>query len=149
MEKLINNIIHYEENIFYLKLYLNNIRKIESLNINGELFQKKIKDDLIFIDKTGKILMEHLFSNDKLLKKNDHFHSLSTLKKVFITEIETLISKNFVKSGDFSEIVKQNLKDIEVIDNLLDQLNKDSSEDLTTNEELNILFMDDNKDDEE
>lgn len=145
MENFINKIIQYEENIFYLKMMLNNIKKSHYLNINNELFNLKIKNDLLFIDKTNKILFEHLVKNDKLITKDEHLHSILELKRQFLSECTTLIKKGLIRDEDFSLLMLNNKKDIEIISGLLFSTQKDlNREDLTTNEELNILFMDEN-----
>ncbi len=150
MEKYINTIIQYEENIFYLKLCLNNIKKINNLSINRELFQKKIKDDLIFIQKCIEILYQHLMQNDKLITKNEQLHSLHNLMLLYIEEVEILIKRQFIKKSHFEDITFLNKKNIETISQILNSINSDiNKEDLTTNEELNILLMDDNTGDEE
>lgn len=144
MEKFINSIIQYEENIFYLKLLLNNIKKVHLVNINRELFQTKIKDDLIFINKTSGILFEHLLSNKKLITKDEQLHSIHGLKDLFIQEITNLINNDFIKKDDFIDIILSNKKDLTKIEEILDKINRElNKEDLTTNEELNILFMED------
>lgn len=150
MEKIINSIIQYEENIFYLKLLLNNIKKAHLLNINRELFQTKIKSDLIFINKTSAILFEHLLANQKLITKDEQLHSIHGLKDLFIKEINNLINNNFIRQQDFTEIIQTNKSDLNKIEEILDKINRElNNEDLTTNEELNILFMEDNSDDKE
>lgn len=150
MEKFINNMIQYEENIFYLKLSLNNIKKAHLLNINRELFQKKIKDDLIFIHKTSQVLLEHLLENQKLITKDEHLHSIHNLKDLYIIEINSLIKNKFIKRNDFSDIIETNRMDMNKIEEILEKINKElNKEDLTTNEELNILFMEDNMDEKE
>ena len=142
MENLINKIIHYEENIFYLKILVNNIKKSLIININTELFHLKIKEDLLFIDKTTKILFEHLLKNKKLLSKDEHLHSIMELKKIYVNQCIALIEKNFIKESDFIDSISNNNKDIETINELLFKLEQDlTREDLTTNEELNFLFM--------
>lgn len=150
MEKFINKIIQYEENIFYLKLQLNNIKRSHLLNINRELFHKKIKDDLIFIDKTVQILYHHLLKNDKLITKDEQLHSIMNLKTLFLKECNTLISSSSIKESDFIVLMDTNKKDIDYINEILSvfvsELNR---EDLTTNEELNILFMEDTLENEE
>ncbi|QEN06112.1 hypothetical protein EW093_15935 [Thiospirochaeta perfilievii] len=144
MEKLTNSLIRYEENIFYLKLTINNITKARFLNINMELFQKKLKDDLIFIYKTSNILFEHLLTNKKLITKDEQLHSMLGLKNLFIDEIKELSKRDFIKQEDFSEIIQTNKEDINKIERVLDEIYKEiNKEDLTTNEELNILFMED------
>ena len=143
MENLKNEIIQYEENLFYLKLLLNNIAQTDKLNINTELFHLKIKEDLIFIDKTAKILYDHLLKNSKLLTKNEHLHSIMELKQLYNNLCLLLINKSIIKESDFFDSIDNNNSDIETINEILFKVNSEKiREDLTTNEELNILFMD-------
>lgn len=142
MEILENRIIHYEDNIFYLKLLLNNLKKIEKLNVNLELFQSKLKDDMSYIYTTCQMLYSSLLKNDKLIIKNEQIHSILTLKCLYNQISKMLISKNLINENDLIEYIDQNNKDITTINNkYLDT--EENKEDITTNEELNILFMDD------
>lgn len=150
MEKFTNTNIQYEENIFYLKLTLNNIKKAPLLNVNRELFQKKIKDELLFIKKCCKVLFEKLIKNSKLITRDKLLHDILNLKNLYIETIRELDSRNYIKISEFSDYLDQYQKDIKYINSLLlDQDQIESKEDLTTNEELNILFMDNSNKDEE
>jgi len=141
METITNNIIHYEEDIFYLKLFLNNLSKANLLNINHELFNSKIKQDIEFIHKSAKIIYEHLLQNNKLITKHEQLHSILTLKVLFINEIKLLNNKQYININDFLTIVEDNNKDISNIEKILSNLHDNNNkEDLTTNEELNILM---------
>lgn len=150
MENFINKIIQYEENIFYLKILLNNIKKSHVLNINTELFHLKIKNDMIFIDKTTQILFEHLQKSDKLITKDEQMHSILELKQLYLKECSNLIANGLLREEDFSNSISNNRKDIDIINDVLFKLERNlNKEDLTTNEELNILFMDDSFNDKE
>lgn len=147
MEFLENRIIQYEENIFYLKLLLNNIKKIEKINLNIELFNKKIKEDMSFIYDTAQGLYNNLLKNDKLIIKNEQIHSILTLKCLYNQTCDLLVKKGFLNKSDVEDLIIQNKKDIDVINNsYLDS--EHNKEDITTNEELNILFMDEGSDEE-
>lgn len=149
MENITNKLIQYEENIFYLKLTLNNIKKARLLNINRELFQNKIKEDLNFIFKCSTVLYDHLQKNSKILILNEQLHSIQGLKCLFNSEVNSLIKLGFLKESDFSEQVELNCRDISNISDRILELNGDSNnEDITTNEELNILLMEEDKIDE-
>ncbi|MGL1892139.1 MAG: hypothetical protein OCD02_10970 [Spirochaetaceae bacterium] len=144
MENITNTLIQYEENIFYLKLSLNNIKKAQLLNINRELFQNKIKQDLAFIQKCTNVLYEHLQKNSKFITMNEQLHSIQSLKKLFNREVNSLIKSGFIKKSDFIEQLEINNFDIEKISDKISEIADDvNKEDLTTNEELNILLMDD------
>ena len=150
MDKYTNTIIQYEENIFYLKLCLNTIKKSNSISINRELFQQKIKDDLIFIQKCIEILYEHLTNNHKLITKNEQLHSIHSLMQMYNTETELLVAKHLLNKAEFIDILLQNRNYIEKISYTLSKIEMDDNrEDLTTNEELNILFMDEGSDNDE
>lgn len=147
MEILENRIIHYEENIFYLKLQLNDIKKIENLTLNLELFRKKIEADMTFIFETSQKLYENLLQNDKLIIKNEQIHSILTLKCLYNQTCNVLINKGVLKESDITSYLDQNINDINVINSTyLDS--EVNNEDITTNEELNILFMDEDSDEE-
>lgn len=149
MEKFNKHSIQYEDNIFYLKTSLSNLKKASLLNINKELFHKRIKEELLFIEKCSNILYENLLNNKKLIIRNKLLHDILTLKSLFNLTITTLINADLIKSIEFQETLKSNSSDISYIDSLLDKgLNSEYKEDLTTNEELNILFTDDSNKDE-
>ncbi|OQY40557.1 MAG: hypothetical protein B6229_01440 [Spirochaetaceae bacterium 4572_7] len=144
MEKYNNSSIQYEDNIFYLKISLINLKKASLLSINRELFQKKVKEDLLFIEKCSEILYEKLLQNNKLITRNKLLHDILTLKSLFNLTTATLISANFIKKIEFQDILNSNSSDISYISGLLDkEFDSEYKEDLITNEELNILFTDD------
>lgn len=150
MEKFINTNIQYEENIFYLKLILNNLKKAALLNLNKELFKKKIKEDLMFIKKCSNILYDRLLKNSKLITRDKLLHDILNLKNLYIETIYELDNKDLISKSDFTDDIGIFESDISHINSLLaDQSKNDLKEDLTTNEELNILFMDNSFKDEE
>lgn len=150
MEKFVNTNIQYEENIFYLKLALNSIKKAPLLNINKELFQKKIKDDLLFIKKCTKILYDKLLGNTKLITRDKLLHDILNLKDLYVQILNDLNKAGYIKINDFQESLNKNKEDINYINSILiNHTQNDHKEDLTTNEELNILLMEnDDKEDE-
>lgn len=149
MEKINNSNIQYDENIFYLKHMLNSIEVGINTNTNKELFQKKIKDDLLFIYKCKNILLDKLLKNDRLITRNILLQNICTLIDKYNSVKKNSIEKGIVKSESFNEIDSKNKKDCETIEDILLKAGESYyKEDLTTNKELNILLMDTDTKDE-
>lgn len=143
MEKIINSNIQYDENIFYLKQMLNALEIGINANINKELFQKKIKDDLFFINKCKNILLEKLLKNERLISRNVLLQNIITLIDRYSSIKKLSIKKGILKLEIFNEIDTKNINDCNIIEDILLKAGESNyKEDLTTNKELNILLMD-------
>ncbi len=143
MEKFINSNIQYDENIFYLKQILNSIERGVNNNINRGLFQKKIKDDLIFINKCKNLLLDKLLKNDKLISRDSLLQKINTLINKYADISDKIFELEILKKADFLPIIEKNVADHKIINEIISKADSDSfKEDLTTNQELSILLMD-------
>lgn len=145
-----NKIINYEENIFFLKLCLTNLSRVRTINLNEELFKGKIKQDMIFIFKTIQVLKSHLIKNEKLITKDDQIHSLIKLQILYNKTCNDLLIQNILQDSEFLNYIQKNKDDSSYLNDLISTNNQlNSKEDITTNEELNILFMEETDESDE
>ncbi|MBN2618584.1 MAG: hypothetical protein JXR64_09780 [Spirochaetales bacterium] len=105
---------------------------------------------MIFIFKTIQVLKSHLIKNEKLITKDDQIHSLIKLQILYNKTCNDLLIQNILQDSEFLNYIQKNKDDSSYLNDLISTNNQlNSKEDITTNEELNILFMEETDESDE
>ncbi|MDA3808947.1 MAG: hypothetical protein PF518_01325 [Spirochaetaceae bacterium] len=127
--------IHYENDIFYLKMYIRILSDALKLNIDSFIFAEKTLDDINFVESIIQKMYNSLIENPHLIRRADHLLSILEVKKFFITYLETLTRSGNPYSNDLKQAfpklrrsVANHTRDLSVIQDQLKSTEKISKE---------------------
>ena len=86
--------LNYEDNIFILNTRIRTVHDLLILDAAAELYFEKTVDDIEFIDKTSKIILESLLENKQLIEWDEQLHNLYDTEERFFDVLSRILSGN-------------------------------------------------------
>lgn len=140
--------IHYEDDIFYISSCIKNLSKGIHLPVDADFFADKIIEDIYFIDKILAKLFIMLRDNINLIHRNEYLQQLLRAKNQFINLLESIRSgtPDFAENlsslfPKLREIESEHFKDITQIKKMMSSFSDDEeAEDVISSSEYLELF---------
>lgn len=149
LNKNMTNIIHYEEDIFFLKAMINTLKKGYSLNIDSFIFLEYSVNQLLFISKAIKKINSSV-SETSHKNSPEQIRNIIRLVSIFRDILDDLINKR-LKNLDCNRNYIANLKTIDqehrrdtarLKEILIKLSEEEDTEDLVSEEETLFLLQD-------
>ena len=145
--------INYEDDIFYLLLFLKRLHEGVKLDIDPEFFLDRVVDDIFFIDETVAELYRSI-SQSSLINKDQYLRDIQRVKKLMVERIEDILSRRAPLSGSlenfmqsFGDLCGTHRRDILDIKSILAGLSGESDEEeqMVSEKEIKLLLSDQEK----
>jgi hypothetical protein len=141
--------INFEDNLFYVRAWLKQLRAANRLDIDADIFLHKIVEDILFIHEVLRKLNLNLQRNEAFIQRLDYLRLLVLAKKEFVLFIEELqmdtsaFAENLIPFHDqFMQCRNIHWEDIQAITAILEHeagMDKEES-DIISSDEYRFLF---------
>ncbi len=143
-----NKDVHFDADIFYTALIIRTIRQGCSLNIDSDFFLDKIMEDIMFVDRTLKNIMEQLDGDIHSIDTGQYVRNLYLVKRDLVFLLDDIRGMVFpfaqyLKQYEsrFAQIIVSQKTDMMKLDDILTtDEQKNNDKDILSSEEYQILF---------
>ena len=85
--------VNYEDNIFFLKMLLKQLTAVFRLNLDAEIFEDKIIEDILFLDRTLDNLYDSLNGRTLMIDRLEYLKDLQKISGQFACLLEDILKK--------------------------------------------------------
>ena len=96
---------NFEDDIFYLNVLIRTLGGALKLQLDGEYYLSRLKDEFVFLDQTLDRLYDAVRASAHMVRRVHHVRELRTAKMRFVELLENVIERKLAGAAYFREML--------------------------------------------